>query len=119
MNKIRGDLPLHRSPVFIHFAQTRDFKIRFCNACFHSLTDGNLPEYYAFIDGINLRLDAIWDEYKRDEVINLVSLFIYMKIFTCKRKNIPYLECLSTKTLWWTTLQLPYILMHRIREITW
>ncbi len=74
---------------------------------------------HAFIDGINLRLDAIWDEYKRDEVINLVSLFIYMKIFTCKRKNIPYLECLSTKTLWWTTLQLPYILMHRIREITW
>ena len=32
-------------------------------------------------------------------------------------KNIPYLECFSTKTPWWIVLQLSYILMHRTDEL--
>ena len=43
------------------------------------------------------------------------SYFSHAYIF--KRKSIPYLECFSTKTPWWTTLQPPYTLVHRTDEL--
>jgi hypothetical protein len=42
---------------------------------------------------------------------------LYEKYLPIKRKNIPYLECSSTKTPRWTTLQPPYILMHLTGEL--
>lgn len=46
----------------------------------------------------------------------MCTLIFYMHIFL-NEKNIPYLECFSTKTPWWTTLQPPYTLVHRTDEL--
>lgn len=56
-------------------------------------------------------------KHEKADVYTIRFSFIIYDILLLKSKNIPYLECFSTKTPWWTALQLPYILMHRTDEL--
>ena len=64
-----------------------------------------------------IHASSVIDKHEKADVYTIRFSCIIYDSSPLTPKNIPYLECFSTKTPWWIALQLSYILMHRTDEL--